>query len=642
MGKLGSVSLGAMSFQHPWVFAGLFVWLLLLVMRLRAERKNRRSLQIFATERARSGLLTRVEKNTIGREFVWHLAWLVALVGAAGPQWGLQADVPLVTGRDLVLVLDMSNSMRATDAPPSRFDVARDSAIDLVEYLRSRPGYRLGVVVFAASADLLCPLTEDLSVVRVKLEALSLDTPPPRIRPKGTFVSGTSFEAAVVTASAAHDPRMAGFQDVILLSDGDDPAGPDSIREALAGAEAAGIPIHSVGIGDPKAGAQIQVAGRDQPVLTRLVEFPLQELARRTQGVYVGAAIKNPDLVRFFRQQIEPKERTITPGHVPPQRVSRASLCYGTAALLWAVCLLGQRCIRQFVADRIRTIQRLGVEWSRSVVRYLARRWPIVAVGLTLLTAAEPKAPLDWERLGDDALSKQRYGDAAMAYRQALELSEEPPRLAYKLGVADFFRGHYRDAERWFRAAAMTSIGEEKAKALYNWGTCLLHRSEGVSSDLLDQAIPCFESCLALKPNEALQRDARQNLELAKLLRMQIPRDQPNSPDTRRGPLSSREAKSNRLDAVASMKTGTPANGMRVATPTSSRPEAGAADSSSPDQDPLPGATSQVLLTHRELVQPLTPAEAREEVRRAVERIARQRRNMTRARLSEMAPYPDW
>src|SRR5207247_454513 len=150
---------------------------------------------------------------------------------------------------------------------------------------QARGGHRLALVGFAARAQLVCPLTHDYEAFRTKLAALDADSPPPSVRAADS-VSGTRMGAGLHAAVAALDPGGRGAQDVLLVTDGDDPADDDEWRTGLAEARAAGVSVHVVAVGDPNRdspiptlqGGRLQFQGTE--VRTRLHEEPLREIAR--------------------------------------------------------------------------------------------------------------------------------------------------------------------------------------------------------------------------------------------------------------------------------------------------------------------------------------------------------------------------
>src|SRR5262249_57041129 len=137
---------------------------------------------------------------------------------------------------DVVIVLDLSRSMLAEQ--PSRQELARRGINDLAEMFKRRGGYRVALVVFAAHPRLVFPLTNDYDHLAEAVAQQDAAAPPRALRPNADAgdVSGTRIGAALRLAVAAHDPRMQGAQDIILLSDGDDPVADNEWREGIEAA----------------------------------------------------------------------------------------------------------------------------------------------------------------------------------------------------------------------------------------------------------------------------------------------------------------------------------------------------------------------------------------------------------------------
>jgi Ca-activated chloride channel family protein len=239
----------------------------------------------------------------------YSIGWVSLVLGLSGPRWGKSDETGIAVGRDVVVVIDLSRTMLADDmaalSAPTRWEAARNAAIDLIDGMARRGGHRVGVVLFAARPHLLCPLTTDYDHARAVVADIDGQFPPVETRPPvGAPVrSGTRIGAALIAAVKAHDKRFPGYQDVVLISDGDDP-GED--REWVRGADAAreaGIPVHAVGVGD-HAGTFLPFG--EQLEETRLKPEPLEQVAAETRGQYVGAGKDAPRLGEFFRTQVEP------------------------------------------------------------------------------------------------------------------------------------------------------------------------------------------------------------------------------------------------------------------------------------------------------------------------------------------------
>jgi Ca-activated chloride channel family protein len=299
--------------QH-WFSNPKALWLLtalplLALLGFLARRRRRTALVRLGSIHALGTVLAVRDRLAGVRGLSLSLGIALLVLGIAGPQWGREW-VQAATGRDVVVVLDASRSMLAEQ--PSRFERAKAALVDLSWDVQRRGGHRLGLVVFAGGAKIVCPLTHDYDHFRESLERLDAAEPPEELRPESSR-SGTRIGAALVEAAQnAHDARFRGFQDILLVSDGDDPARDEEWRGGISAARASGIPVHAVGVGDPDAASPIPTESGplrrgDATVLTKLEEKPLEEIARLTGGQYVAARTKALPLGELFRTRIEPR-----------------------------------------------------------------------------------------------------------------------------------------------------------------------------------------------------------------------------------------------------------------------------------------------------------------------------------------------
>jgi Ca-activated chloride channel family protein len=207
----------------------------------------------------------------------------VALFGLAlaRPQWGQETDTTVVSGEDTIFVLDTSKSMLAADVRPNRLDRAK---LAIEDYLRRHGRGRVGLVVFAGQAFLQCPLTLDYNAFSDTLRSVDVNAIP---------VAGSDLGRALDEGSRALE-KNEGRKLLVLLTDGEDLAG-SGVRKATALVEK-GIVVYTVGVGTP-AGSVIQVPadsgglqplldGEGRPVVSRLDEKTLAEIAQKTGGEY--------------------------------------------------------------------------------------------------------------------------------------------------------------------------------------------------------------------------------------------------------------------------------------------------------------------------------------------------------------------
>lgn len=330
--RLGTSLFGGtgLSFARPdWLLLLLIPFILTLL-----NRWTNRPSTIFGERFLVARLMTGRPRSRLWSRLLMMASWTLLIVGIAGPRWGIGDDGGVAVGRDVVLVLDLSRSMLAADTtnPPIRWQSAVTSARGLVAELRNRGGHRVGVIGFAARPVVLVPLTTDYDHIDAVIADLDAEFPPAQVRPGTDEVpSGTRIGAAMKAAVAAHDPRFPGSQDIILLSDGDDPANDREWEAGVTAARAANIPVHGIGIGDPERdsliridGVPLEYPGADGmlvPVRTRLHEDRLREIATAARGEYLPARRSVPDLAEFFRTRIEPyPSRELSDDAVPQSR----------------------------------------------------------------------------------------------------------------------------------------------------------------------------------------------------------------------------------------------------------------------------------------------------------------------------------
>jgi Ca-activated chloride channel family protein len=331
-------------FANPWLLLALGALPVLGVLALLARSRRRRSLALLGSIPALEVRLSASRRWRSWRGTCATLALVLLGVAAAGPRWGRDWEEAATPGRDLVVVLDCSRSMLAET--PSRLDRARTALLDLCNAVEKRGGHRLALVLFAARARLVCPLTEDCDHVRELIGQLDEFLDAGELLPGPGDVSGTRIGAALEEAVAAHDPRYQGAQDILLLSDGDDPAADGEWRKGIAAARELGIIVSTIGLGDPDNASPIpagegklQHAGRE--VRTRLQEAPLREIARQTRGEYIPARTRALSLGDLYLNGIAGSaQREESEDALPVQRPRHfwfllgGCLCLATAMLL--------------------------------------------------------------------------------------------------------------------------------------------------------------------------------------------------------------------------------------------------------------------------------------------------------------------
>jgi Ca-activated chloride channel family protein len=262
------------------------------------------------------------------------------ILGVAGPQWGREWGQSTAPGRDLVVVLDCSRSMYAET--PSRLERAKNALLDLTRAMQNRGGHRLALVTFAGRAKVVCPLTHDYDHFRSTLEKIDTGPPDPDLGPGATEASGTRIGAGLRLAVEIHDDRFQGARDILLLSDGDDPARDGEWHDGISAAKSKGIPVYVAGIGDPDKPEPIYTSAgpllyKDEKVFTHLEEAPLREIAESTHGLYFSAQTRTLPLGELYLDTIATLPQREESDDALPVYRQRYAWFFGPAFVLLAL-----------------------------------------------------------------------------------------------------------------------------------------------------------------------------------------------------------------------------------------------------------------------------------------------------------------
>lgn len=220
------------------------------------------------------------------------------------PQWGFKWQEAKRKGLDIIIALDTSKSMLANDVKPSRLERAKLAIADFTQALQ---GDRVGLIAFAGSAFLSCPLTIDYGGFLLALEDTDVNAIP-----RG----GTSISSAIKEAMRSYPAGEAKFKVLIVITDGEDHEG-DPLRLAEA-AKQEGIIICCIGIGS-KEGELIFVEkdgnkeflkdNEGNAIKSRLNEEVLQKIALATGGTYIRSANTDFGLNLLYQDRLSKMEK---------------------------------------------------------------------------------------------------------------------------------------------------------------------------------------------------------------------------------------------------------------------------------------------------------------------------------------------
>jgi len=324
--------------EYLWGLLGLPVLIGLFVL---SFRRRRRALEAFGDLRLlkRLSASASLERRMIKASFV-VVAALFLILALARPQWGAKLETVTRRGVDVIVAVDTSLSMLAEDVKPNRMAQARAAVGSFMDLLR---GDRVGLVAFAGTSYVACPLTLDYTAARMFVDVLDVDLIP---------VQGTAIADAIQTATAAFRPGERRYKVLVLITDGEDHEG--NVAAAAGAAAAEGITIYTVGVGSPGGepiplrNARGDIIGykedrEHRKVTSRLGETDLETVALATGGRYFRSTPEGLELHRVYEEISRMDQRSLS-GRTMSAYEERYQFPLGTAILFLLVeAALGER-----------------------------------------------------------------------------------------------------------------------------------------------------------------------------------------------------------------------------------------------------------------------------------------------------------
>lgn len=476
-----------MRFAAPEYLYLLWVLLALLMVRLLGGRRRHRRARAFALPSAYARLTAELSSARRGLRDALRFAAAAALVLAlARPQFGQRLQVLTREGIDVMVAIDTSASMLAEDMRPNRLEAAKRAVAGLIDRLR---GDRIGIVVFAGSAFVQCPLTLDTKAARLLLDAVG-----PEIVPD----PGSSLGAALERAAGAFPGGDKGderrFKAVVLITDGEDTAG-DPLPAARRAAEK-GVRIFTVGVGTergepiPVRNPRGTVVGYKKDrggevVVSRLDEATLNRVAEIGGGRAFRASPSLSEIDALYAEIDAMEKREIQGGFHADYQDRFHWFAVAAFVLLAVARLAGEK-------------------------RRTPRPLPTVAAALLLLfviAAPAARAGVASEvRAGNRAYARGETEAAAEHYLRALSEEPERPEIQYNLGNAFYGAERFSDAQAAYGVAAAKADSNLAGPLSYNLGSALFREEKYA------EAVEAYKQALRRDPTD---EDARWNLELA-------------------------------------------------------------------------------------------------------------------------------
>ena len=420
------------------------------------------------------------------------------IVALARPQWGFSWQEVKIRGVDIVIAIDTSKSMLAEDISPSRLARAKLAALDLTQLAKSD---RLGLVAFAGTACLQCPLTIDDVAFRQSLDALDVN-----IIPQG----GTAIAEAIQTAQTAFKEGD-NHRVLVLMTDGEDHD--SGAVEAAKKAAAAGLRIYTVGVGTP-AGELLHIKDaqgrpdyvRDEQgnvVKSHLNERLLQEIAGATEGGFYLPLRGAKTMDALYEQGLAKLPKSEHQQKLVKQYEERYHWPLGLAIVLLVVEFLVPERKRQARPASASTSVAKGALQAASAMLLLPL---LVTSGL-----ASPSSALREYKAG-------QYDQALKEYEHLLQRNADDPRLHFNAGAAAYRNRQFDEATRQFNQAVSSRDLKLQQLSYYNRGNAQYWLGEKNSdpakrTEAWEKSIKDYELAMKLNPQDA---DAKFNHEFVK------------------------------------------------------------------------------------------------------------------------------
>ena len=288
-----------------------YLYLLLLIPLLAlfyalVARRRRHLLAKFGNLELLKGLMPDFSRGRLRLKFTLYLlAFACVVLAAARPQFGSKLREEKAKGVEMMLVVDVSNSMLAEDFEPNRLERTKYAIGKLFEGLQQE---RVGLVAFAGEPKVQLPITSDYRMAQAFAKRLS----PTLVGEQGTAI-GKALQLATLSFSSQSEQSRV----IVLITDGENHE--DDAIEAARVAKEQGIRIYTIGIGTPE-GAPIKIDGEfvkdenGEMVVSKLNEQMLEQIATSTEGAYVRAtkqSIGLDDIVKSINEMEKSELSTI-------------------------------------------------------------------------------------------------------------------------------------------------------------------------------------------------------------------------------------------------------------------------------------------------------------------------------------------
>lgn len=457
------MTLSQFHFAHPlWLYATIvipIIWALYFVSYQKTTPSHR--LTEFIDSHLLPFLLVENATQKKWRRLplaVWSVTWLFLILALAGPRWDFREIETFAKDQSLIILLDLSDSMKAADMKPSRLIRAKQKIEDILTLSKK---VKIGLIAFAADPHMITPITDDKKNILHLLSSLDTDL---------IHVQGSKLSPALEMASVMFDAELGKNKSVVVISDGgfEDNSAIIAATKKLVDK---GVFIHAIGVGTAE-GAPLKdskgnvIKKQGVPILSKLDADTFNEICKNGNGCYFEAHYSDREAMTIL-SDLEKRAQT--------------EMLLGNKDRVWEehfhlVILLALPVI---------------LWWFRKGHLFTACLFFLFP--LLSLEAEVADYFKNSEQIGWQAFEEKNYDAAEQAF-------QDP----YRKGICCYRAGKFPEAEEWFRRSTRP---ETSCQSAYNLGNALVQQNK------LKEAMTTYENVVERWPEHA---KAKENLELVK------------------------------------------------------------------------------------------------------------------------------
>lgn len=470
-------------FSNPEYLYLLILIPVILFLYLAIDIRQRKRLKAFGDPALLAKLMPDFSHRRPVLKFILQLtAIAICMVMIAGPQFGSKLEKSKRQGAELMIALDVSNSMMAQDIQPNRLAKAKQILSKLVDKLKDD---KIGLVVFAGDAFTQLPITSDYVSAKMFMNTISPELVP---------TQGTAIGEAIDLCMKSFPPKGEAERAIIVITDGENFE--DDASESAKAAQKEGVKIHVVGLG-LEQGSPIPMPNssdfrKDKEgnvVITKLNEKMCQDIAAAGNGVYVRSDNSNAAL-KILEAQMD----KMTKADLESAVYSEYDEQFGGLAWIILLLLLTDLFIMQRKNKRLRNV----------------RLFTLLLLFFATTGASAQKAERSDIRSGNRQYERKKYTEAEIQYRKALEINPHSKEGAYNLGNALFKQNKTNEAlEQYQHALSVQNDPIKKSQIFHNAGNVFMANKD------YEKAVDAYKNSLIINPKD---NETRYNLAVAQAL----------------------------------------------------------------------------------------------------------------------------